>query len=235
MLIQQYHYWTDKYGLITGFPHRKESGNGPMYTGEYAYALYLVYKNKGISSMRYNNELKKITKVLYRCQVAPGLFRHAPGGHYSKIHNTPDDYWGIALAAHICRNKHASQWLAWGRANYFNFNDQQPDKWRWGSWMGRMPHLICHFQLAAGEKPNLFRIAFWVLALFSSLFKPKRSQDSWVKAWMMCKVGEQQLGGIVSLWRFFFKRRLPGGMGEVRKAYGFPKQHPSVVYLCGDY
>lgn len=244
-LIEDFTQYKTDEGLISDWYPVRRTGNGLMYTAEYVWALWREYSNKTLDLNEFVNEVSEVTQSYLDCETTQGMFRRSYVGGFAKQHQAPDDYYGVALfSAFFDDGVSAQFWLSALRKYSGMLNEQDPDVWRWKSYFARMPQLVAHMQFAAGEKPTLFRLLIWALAILSTRLKPRYSQDSFVKAWMMCKVADNRKRGtlwteklidaVIVSWRMSLKKRFPGGLGQIRKEHGWSDQHPTVVHLWGD-
>jgi hypothetical protein len=217
------------------------TGNGVMYTAEYAYLLHTEQYDLGYPE--FLKEKFRLIELLASCQVMPGLFKRSPT---HKTPNAPDDYFGAALSSkYLNDGRTASNILSYGRQSWGCYNDQAPGVWRWKSWFYRMPQLVAHWQFCAGQRVDLFLLLIWCVSVYRATTRPRKSQDSYRKLWMMLKAADgynKLLDWYIAWIRKRFAKVFPGGIGQVEKEYGWtanpkkgrPVDHPIIKHLWGD-
>lgn len=228
MILEDWALYRDGHGLVSDRSPPRTTGNGLLYTSEMVYAL----EKYGV-----NYDRKKLLRVYEACEhpLRKGVFHRNPSKTFGS--NAPDDYFGIALSSYyLDRGEMSKRILIWGRNNNWNFRDLPDDRNYFKFRFDRMPQLMAHIKLSAGEWPNMYEQFVWSAAIIYSLFKANRSQDSHAKAWSMTRIGKDK-GGLYSIvsaiYSLGFKIKFPDGIGQVRKEYGWDESHPTVKYLWG--
>ena len=244
-IIEQFNKAKDNHGLISDRVPGRSTGNGLMYTAEWAWQLNQEFLSGHITQDDFEKERESILKAYSRCEISDGHYARLPDLGFG--HNAPDDYFGVGLTSHLLDPEMAVRVLKAARENAWMLNERQPGVWRWKSWLGRMPQLVAHLQFAAGEMPNIYRQVLWGVSLVLTSFKPYKKQDSHSKAWMMVQVaqGRSRYLDLVCAWYMSrFKRAYPTrfqptgeqyaeGLGALRNSYGWPRNHPTVNLIRG--
>lgn len=140
------------------------SGNGVMYSSEF---ICLLEANGELTGAVAASWITPLT----RCFVEVGLLARDPKNEAEQ--EGPDDY--IALAAAACAINRAIKplgmdWpiandvLRYGLRHFGNFNNKQPGKFSWSSWLWRQPQLIAAYMAAAVKRTWYARLFFWIIA-----------------------------------------------------------------------
>lgn len=240
--------YIDKYGLVQPSPGGG-SGNGLLYTSEMIVGL------NDFGLLR--DEMRLSLFDTYRdCEIIPGLFRRDPNNTGNQ--EGPDDYVGIAAASPFIPGNFAKRILTYGQSrrtpirglleelkfpNFlvtllgwmkfrYNYNNINPNVMNKGSWLGRQPQLIAHFQFAAGETPWYWRKLWWCGAVLSSLFA--KDHDSYILSYLLIRTAEKKsfLARMTAkIWRHYQNKRYPGGISQVIGEYFQNPSHPLVKWL----
>jgi len=216
--MQEYRKYFDKNGLVSH--SGKPSGNGLLYTAQYAYVL----KMKGWDTPLAIESLKTVYRS---CEISMGHFARTPDQGFGP--QAPDDYFGVALFSKLFDPTLSLRVLVAGRVNRWMLNERDPGVWRLKSWLGRMPHLVLMFESASGEKGSLLNIIWAHITLLRvAFFSKRKSQDSWIKAWMLKEVCDLPISS--EIFEMRLRKVYPHGIGEVLAAYGW-SHHPNSKYL----
>lgn len=176
--------------------------------------------------------------VIKSCEVVPGLLSRHPSLHQN-VHQEHDDITAAITMSHICGGDFARRFLAHGRNGLFqnfipyNFNNVEPGKFTWVTWIGRYQQVICHAQFAAGETPPWWRKVWWMVAMIKTAIWP--DQDGVVLTWMMREVAkgrDPSCDRVIEFWEQKIPEAFPAGIGQVLQAYGW-KDHPNTRWLWG--
>lgn len=227
--------WQDKWGMVTGSQPPGTSGNGLLFTAEYA---------AGMTSLQMNNssgytvpwaEHVRLLHLYNSCEIQPGLYQRSPDN--PRDQESFDDYYGIATYSRLYDQARIERVKAWAKReswlglihkNYWN--NIVPDTWTFSSWLGRNPALMAVFSLSGIPTA----LSFWerlslCVALLSSLLYPATNTTSWALGWHLTLATQKQKG-IVQLarkmWQMRFAQLFPGGLGELRANYYGNQNHP---------
>ncbi len=93
------------------------------------------------------------------------------------------------------------------------------------TWMGRLPAVITHWKLAAGDRPSAAELDIWSAALIFSAVNDKTNKDHWIQSWLM--VLTYEMSGYhsttadlaVAHWWVLLREQYPGGIKETMIAY----------------
>lgn len=223
------------------------SGNGLLLTS--LYYLCLVLRNEATIHL----DRADFHALLKRCSVEPGLLSRGP---HHPDQQAMDDYLGVATAcralvlpgttARILSYGRNCPVKLWGPLRlFYHYNNVAPGQLHhpdgrinWNAWLGRMPQLVAHLQLAAGERPWPLRRLWWALVIAYSAFARKSDHDAWLMSWLLIWVyqdrrnwGGWSLVGDAACWywRKRFAYTWPEGMtGVLAQALGHG--HPIVTY-----
>lgn len=184
---------------------RNASGNGPAYT-----ALFLIL----LKRMNLTDDTPQPYFAIRGCFKKMGLLTRGP---VQTDQEQMDDYIAVTAASPIF----AAEVLAYGRQQKllrFNYNNVTPGKFTLNSWIGRMPHVVIHFQFAAGEMPNILKRLYWALVVITAGKKNPKDQDARLLTWLMISVarGKSKICDYaIKKWEARLAREWPGGMKSV--------------------
>lgn len=227
---------------------RNSSGNGLMYRAEYEIE---------IQSMPGFVDMAEFRDIIRACEAEPGNLKRGP---VHPDQNDHDDYTGVAAASTWAASRILSRGRAGvpvqGTQIRWVYNNVCPGTfwhpgeprsrneriigWLLGApaghrvngnaFLGRFPHLIAHFQWAAGETPPLWRRLIWCLVVATACWGDPKQQDGWRLTYLMAHVAPPRSPEMcaVSIWRTRFRKHWPGGIAEVRRRY-FGWNHPLAV------
>jgi hypothetical protein len=223
------------------------TNNGLLYTAEACVIMQL-------QSVTYDRT--KIAAAVTGNEVKPGLFRRSPTDVVDT--ETPDDYVGLGALAGICGfqqfardilnygggSDQASVSTVLGLSNNdftnirqtvgrcrnipYNYNNVDPGKFTWGTWMGAYPAIITHWKLAAGDRPSAEEFSVWSAALIFSGKQDSPDQDHWLQSWLMVLTYEMSgyhstvADFAVSQWWMMLHKRYPGGIRQTMTDYLAP-------------
>jgi len=141
-----------------------------------AYYLAAVLDNQDLPE-----EEKQRLKTAVEKHIDPdGRTRRKPGDNELESNDNLCG-WGF-LSLHLDRSW-AKRILSYFRSNGWYWGDSHDQR----SWLGRHRALEAHFQVVAGEKPDFFTQAFWVLATLYSCTRPKSDQDNFSLSFLMVR------------------------------------------------
>jgi hypothetical protein len=246
--------YTDQYGLIHDKPPTSEvlipSGNGLLYTAEACVIMQL-------SKVSYDR--KKIADGVRDSQVKskPGLFNRGPT-KLNDLEDH-DDYIGLGALSNICGFRDVARAiLSYGRGSDqssgasalrsdcsdfgfarvqlnqcktvpYNYNNVEPGKFCWSTWMGKSPDIITHLKLAAGERPTQEELSVWAAVLIYNgqmATLKKDEKTPWLLSWLM--VLTYQLAqyhsttadyAAVEWWKLLHARFPDGGIKQAMTEY----------------
>jgi hypothetical protein len=237
--------YTDRYGIIHNNKvndHRDPSSdNGQLFTAEACVIMELshVSYDKG-----------KIAAGLKADQVKPGLYNRSPID--LKGINSVDNYIGLGALAGVCGfHDVARDILNYGRGGdqasgpaaallagsvgqltdelkqcrtvAYNYNNVEPGKFTFQTWMGKYPAMLVHWKLAAGDQPDPSEFGLWGAALILSA--KKGDQDGWIQSWLMILTYEMSqyhstvADFAVGQWWTMLHSRYPGGIKQTMTDY----------------
>jgi hypothetical protein len=168
----------------------------------------------------------------------PGLFNRSP---YWLDHEAFDDYIGLCAASYFVGLSFArdaynyaqnfpGQWK--GIKFRYHFNNREPMKWYWKSWLGRSPSFVAHVKYCAEERPTLFQRTAWRIAILHSMSRPVTDGDSYIMSWLLLQVAGDKgwLNRLVKrTWYKNLYKKFPDGMRDVAKVH-FEPGHPFTKY-----
>lgn len=138
--------YQDADGLVCNRPcyhtDNNPSGNGVMYLGE---LMVLLALRKELDA----RDSKYFWGVMTRVMLIPGLiFRSST----NKEQEGPDDYLGFAAGVVATGETFlAEKVLEYGYRHKGSFNNEEPQKWTWKSFLWRQPQLFYALLCAAGK------------------------------------------------------------------------------------
>ena len=100
-MISDFNSIKDKYGLISDNLNKRTTGNGLMYTAEWAWQLNEEFLNGHITKDDFEKERESIRTAYSKCEVMDGHYARTPDMGFG--HNAVDDYFGIGLTS-FCLN-----------------------------------------------------------------------------------------------------------------------------------
>ena len=220
--------WTpyrDRFGLIHSVPVDKttrnpSTNNGLLYTSEACVIMQL---------RNVNYDRRAIVSTIASCEVKPGLFRRSPTNPQDQ--EGPDDYIGLGALAGVCGfHDIGRSILHYGRDGVVtnNYNNVDPNKFTWTSWMGRFSGADYSLKARCGEKPNTAEFVIWSAALeFSARdnMGTHSPQDPWLQSWLMVLTYEASefrsnvADAAVTNWWGLLRQRYPGGIKQAMTEY----------------
>ena len=221
-ILDDYTPYTDEYGLIQNNAIGLLTGNGIRYTAEFVLALHIHHALEPIEKTR-------IALVLDACFRLPGLLNRVPNANTWQ--EGPDDYVAMATAGVFLNTNFAGLILNYGRNNGFVFNNINPGKFTFSSWLGRQRGLVTHWEFCAGESPGVIGQLFWGGGILLTLISP--SQDGFVLSWFQLIVAKDKnwmTKLIYRLWKWRLLKKYPNGIGGVLREY-YGAMHPSSKWL----
>jgi hypothetical protein len=223
--------YTDANGLVS--PHRcsplevNPSGNGVMYTGE----LMMMLALRG--EIDFEDD-ESFVDAMRTCQVEPGLLKRGPG---YRDQEGPDDYYGFAAGC-VATDAItlADNVVDYGLANFGSFNNEDPGKWTWKSFLWRQPQLICALYAAADRAPIwIFPLRLYTAAVIatSCMLAPLEDTDARRLSWLLLHT-MRRTSLLCRAAGWFWNRRLrkhygPEGMRAVARVY-YEAGHPFAKY-----
>lgn len=240
--------YTDRFGII----HTKKvdpstrdpkTDNGLLYTAE----ACTIMEMRHVSYDR-----ARMAAGIKADEVKPGLYRHTP----LKLEQPEahDDYVGLGALAGLCGFRDvARNILAYGRGAdqhgmapadakehfgsmaddmikckvvSYNYNNVTPGVWSWDAWLGRLPEVVTHLKIAAGERPTSEELALWAAILIANGKKSVSERSSWLQNWLM--VLTYQMSAFHSAtadyasrewWKQLHAKFPNGGVKELMTAY----------------
>ena len=119
--------------------------------------------------------------------------------------------------------------LRYGNANFWSFNNTDPGKFTFATWLGRFLNLKPFLLSCTGQSVNIFRQVIWSLWCLASLFSTKQETSGKLLQYVQIPVMEKywlcrQAGKI---WRYFMKKQY--GSPQSLFAIYFPN-HPLAIY-----
>jgi len=234
-IIKDYLPYKDQYGLVQNNnwgPDNKSAigtGNGMRFTAEAVIAHYRASVYDSVVLGRF----KRAIELLER---EPGLLNRQP--RYIVDQDSHDNYIAAISIANIVGSNLAHRIYDYGKKHWFNYNNVNPGKFTFRSWLGRKLEFRAHLKMAIGKEPNIIEKLYWCIVIFIAAGSKFDDRDEWVLSWFLIFTARYQHGimGIVRrYWIKKFKHKVPGGIGKVLSRYYADKGHPSIKWLQGEY
>lgn len=228
--------YTDVNGLVCNRPCLKTevnpSGNGVAYTGEYLGILDARGELEAIDSLRWYQIAQKVWGL--------GPLSRGPN---QLDPESVDDYYGFCLGNSISVFPGwAKLALSWGFYHWGSFNNVEPSKWTFQSFLWRQPQLLYAMACSAGKIRNP---VYWPLSVYTSLviatacmFSAKTDWDSYRLTWLLIQTVSphswlcRQAAKL--WWRRLRKAFGDEGMRGVYAGY-FGVEHPFSGYAVNDW
>lgn len=218
-------HYRDSDGLVTPIPHPgtspNGSGNGLLYT---SIEMLMLQSNLWLNM----KDRDRLAHIAMDSMVKTGLLKRGPHHHDQQAH---DDYVALTCALWCLCFEHLSESIynygennpvktPWGISLSYYYNNVTPGTFyhqdgrnNWSAWLGRMPQVVAHIQLAAGRKPGLFLRMAWTVSVLIASFADARDQDAWMLTWFLVKLRERTKPTFVSklvshIWRRALKRKV---------------------------
>lgn len=142
--------------------------------------------------------------------------------------NSHDNLIGLMAALYFyCPLKNIDIWR-WGEKHWGSWNNQDPDKWTFASWLARIPGVWAFVKAAAGRPMNILDQLVWAAACVWSCFSKKEDTSGKCLQYLQNQVvwGKHKIcDWAIIHWREQMLSMYPGGMKEVYAIY-FGKEHP---------
>lgn len=161
-------HYLDTYGLL----HKR---NGERTGNGLSHWAWLV-QAKSLVPGDYEDEWTGFCDAMRACGDLP-LLNRAPDDVSLESH---DDYVSILCAAPTTSTTVGFKIYNYGRQTRWSFNNVEPGKWTFESWLGRFPHFPVLAKLAATGTLNIFQRAILHATLLHGLHRAKQPGGSWI-------------------------------------------------------
>ncbi len=208
------------------------SGNGICYTGEYACILNRLGGMDGWQAGLWRGTVAGCWKKL-------GLLSR---GHGQPDLESVDDYYGFFAACAVTGSDDFAKYvLRYGLKNYGSFNNVEPGRWSWQSFLWRQPQLITANLAAAGYYPTKNPLTWWTAPFYayaaaviatSCMYADPLDFDARRLSWLLCETVAPVNWLCRKAQKIWAKRLLktyPNGYKDVM-ALGFQLDHPFIRY-----
>ena len=212
--------YSDDLGILHDNKVGRISGNGAIYTSE----ELLCYLDGGMVPP------PKKSMAMSHLVDSEGLFFRHPTKRNDL--DSTDNLVGFGVWAFVCPEgkEYVSRILRYGAKNFYSWNQPEPSKWTFRSFLGRQWQVMVHLRLSIDEWVSPIGLLWWSVAVLSSLFS--KEQDSYRLSRCLVRVGEKKstvCRTVGSVWRLV--NRLRGvTIKEINEAYYGDKNHPLAVY-----
>lgn len=158
-----------KYPYISNQTGQDPDGNPVLY---FALAMGIKHQFYPLSL----NDREQLQATYADIKVQPGLISRS---RFKRAdHEAHDDYIGLAHASYFLDQSIAKEIVAYGRAHnwcFENLNGATPRSWHW-----RLPGVIQHYKLAAGERLGILDAALWSITMFFPADNESGLQLEWL-------------------------------------------------------
>lgn len=227
MLQKEIEPFLDEFGLVHPSPPSTHgpSANGIRFTSEY----YLTLAALGLFDYKSKEALYNTIKS---CELRAGLYARHPQNLAQISH---DDYVALAHISKKLLPAFATHILEYGRSHFWIYRTEPNRKLKTylSAFLGRMPHVVCHFYFCANERPPFVLKLFWCLNIHLSTKATRADQDGWMLSWHMVEAarGKSALcDAFIKKWEERRKEVFPEGLGKCLEEY-FGHPHPTATYF----
>lgn len=225
-LKEAYKPYTDPLGFIhPGYPeNHTPSQNALRWTSE---AYILMFRQDELTE----SDIQTYAQLVRICYKEKGLLNRYPSNNEQE---GPDDYHAVLAACKILNLPDlAKEILDYGRANYFNYNNQTPGKFTGSAFLGRQLGLVAGMYLASNQEPNFFlKLAFKIALQISARTSVVKNQDIKTLAYFLILTAKdyKPLEDSIKSWYDSLYKEVPNGMQGVLSIYYNNGNYPTVKY-----
>jgi hypothetical protein len=177
--------------------------------------------------------------TLLRCEKEPGLFSRAPGDNDPEA---VDDYYGLSAGLVAAQFPRAAQRIvSYGWKHFGSFNNANPGKWSWSTFLWRQPQLMVA-EYAAALKMPLWQLPFRVYTALviatSGMFVTTSDTTNRRLNWLLIQSTKKSwlCRSASKVWWWRLKKQYgDGGMREVNLTYFGSPSHPLVKYAVNEW
>ncbi len=210
------------------------SGNGICYTGEY---MMILHKREEMDDQLASDFFHSMNA----CMVEPGLLERGPV--YTGEAESVDDYYGFAAGCVATDHEELAEMVIdWGWTHLGSFNDKDPGKWTFRSWLWRQPQLVFALYMAAKKGPKWYNPWTWWLLphliwtvgvlYFACAMSVPNNWDHWRLTWLLATAteGNWLCRMAAKKWYSRLYKAWPGGMQHLAAAGYYQAGHPFSKY-----
>jgi hypothetical protein len=156
-------------------PSNGSTDNPILFT---ATALNLMHERRTRDAAMDTN----VMAYLSNCEVKPGLYNRYPwDNHYSSGHLvglplspldrkknrliSHDEIIGLVRSFEYLGRETSKRILAYGEKHSWSYNNQEPDKWSFRSWLWRFGIFVPYLKITAGKMPTFLERVFYAVSL----------------------------------------------------------------------
>lgn len=224
--------YTDADGLVspqaTQPNQNNASDNGVLFTSDYYVLLARLGQLNDVDYINYSSLIRK------KCTTMVGLLNRGPDNTNQEA---PDDYYGLFSACQsLGLEILPSQIIQYGWDNWGNYNNVNPGKFTWVSFLARQPQLICAAYAAARSAPLWIyplRVYTAIVIATSCINAPVGDTTSRRLAYHLINTMSPVSEICRIAAKIWFRRLLkdyPNGMQGVNDIY-FGPDHPLAKYM----